>query len=596
MHHTVPLKLLFFFSLHSQFTSLSPLPPSPPIDDQSPLQMTPQPTDLPSLQLQLHKKANVYAHLGLTDTARFYVDKVLTSSDKPKHILYQARLFYQSQQYRRSLSLLQAHNLQVLDAEARLLAAQCLFQLSDFEQCISVLGDEDHQVDTGLAGRMSREVSAALCVLRAHVYQRMENPPRAILWYKRALRCDIYCVEAFIGISQTSLVSADDALNFIKELTAKRTDDNSHLYQWLSTYYRCATDRTAPIPSAPNAIDQNIDIKAVQARRAYDALDFTACVNICRQIIAKDPFAEEPILLVYLAALVELDERQELFATAHKLVDRQPKNGLSWLAVGYYYFAVGKPDAARRFLQKSTTLNPRLAAAWVAFGHAFGAQDESDQAMASYRTASRLFPGAQLPMLFMGMEYMRQNSLSYASMLFQDALAACPADPAPRHELGVVAYRSGDHARAVAYFKTALSLWEVSNGAPEASYRGGRRAEAEEATLLNLGHCYRRLREFPRAKRCYERALALAPRNASTCAALGMTLHAMWDVDAAVAMYHRALRYSPEDANCSELLERALFDWFSVKPAMRKSGVGAIQGLGEKLDTNTSVLQDIEIS
>lgn len=527
------------------------------------------PKVLTALHTAFANKAIAYADLGLTQTALFHTDKITGSANQSYDPYPQARLLYNAGQCHRALHLLSLDVDLQQDPRSRLLASQCLFALEDFDECLAVLGD--NEIDASLSGlsiergAASRELQAALCVMRARVHERMENPSRAMSWYKRALRCDLACTEAFLGISETGLLSKDEAATFIKELTAERQEEDADIRQWLSTYYRSATDRSICPPSYPYGVATKLDFRTIQARRKYDALDFAGCAMECREILKEDPFVEGDVMLVYLASLVELDARQEIFTTAHKLVDRAPKSGLSWLAVGYYYFAVGKPEVARRFLQKATSLNQRLAPAWVAFGHAFGAQDESDQAMASYRTASRLFPGAQLPTLFMGMEYARQNSLSHASILFQDALKACPSDPAPRHELGVVAYRMGDHARAVAYFKASLSLWEASDGTREVSSLSGRRAEAEEATLVNLGHCYRRLRDFGRAKRCYERALGLSPRRASTCTALGMTLHAMWNVEAAIGMYHRALRNSPDDANCSALLERALWDLFSRK-------------------------------
>jgi anaphase-promoting complex subunit 6 len=313
-------------------------------------------------------------------------------------------------------------------------------------------------------------------------------------------------------------------------------------------------------------MSDNVDVLAVRAGRLFASLDFDECARLTRAILERDPFVEDRVTVVHLAALVELDERHELFVLAHRLVDSGPRRGISWMAVGYYYFACGKYELARRYLQKATGVDPRLGPAWLASGHAFAAQDESDQAMAAYRTASRLFPGAQLPLLFMGMEYARQSSPVHATSFFQSAREACLSDPAPRHELGVIAYRSGDLPAAVAYFKAALSLWEASDGLKDFVSHGGRRAEAEEATLFNLGHCYRRLREFERAKQCYERALSLRPRSASTCCALGMTLHALGDHPSAVAMYHRALRHNPEDTMSVVGLDRALHDMTTTSP------------------------------
>ena len=42
-----------------------------------------------------------------------------------------------------------------------------------------------------------------------------------------------------------------------------------------------------------------------------------------------------------------------------------------------------------------------------------------------------------------------------------------------------------------------------------------------EPTLFNMGHCFRRLRDFDRAMRFYHEALRIEPKNASTLAAIG---------------------------------------------------------------------------
>lgn len=556
----------------------------------TPCEPDPPPASPPSAAL----KSDCYYTLGLSESARFFADKAAAATPTPANFLRLARHFLSSDQPRRTLTLLQSRSLHETNPSARLLYAQALFRLNQLDECLAVLGPDEpslppplsppspspHVINQALEhlsinksySPLGPEIGAALCVLRARVYEAMDNAPTAVLWYKRALVADIYCVEAFHALTQSGLVTRDQAARYVSELLADPARlPEEPLAKWLLEYYTASIDSAHPLPEITTDVD-NIDVLSVQARRLYDMLDFSACVDVCKRIVNVDPYVDGSFWHTYLAALVELDERQQLFVIAHSLVDNQPKCAVSWMAVGYYYYACEKPEVARRFLHKATTLDGRLAPAWVAVGHAFGAQDESDQAMAAYRTASRLFPGAQLPMLFMGIEYARQSSLGHATMLFQSAMEACPTDPAPPHELGVVAYRHGDMARAVTCFRKALALWGAKDEMREIVSPGGRRAEAEEATLFNLGHCYRRLRDFKNAKRCYERALGLSPRSASTCAALGMTLHAMMDVDGAVAMYHRALRFSPEDANCAELLERALLDRFLVVAEREKRG------------------------
>ena len=82
-------------------------------------------------------------------------------------------------------------------------------------------------------------------------------------------------------------------------------------------------------------------------------------------------------------------------------------------------------------------------------------------------------------------------------------------------------------------------------------------------------------------KRCYERPFELRPRSAATCMALGITLHSMCNIQGAVAMYHRALRNNSDDADCTDLLERALEDLF----------VGQVIGSGTALQEGASIAE-----
>jgi len=50
-------------------------------------------------------------------------------------------------------------------------------------------------------------------------------------------------------------------------------------------------------------------------------------------------------------------------------------------------------------------------------------------------------------------------------------------------------------------------------------------AVAWEATVVNMGHVLRKARRYPEAIKQYHSALALAPSQAGTYAALGFTYH-----------------------------------------------------------------------
>jgi len=251
---------------------------------------------------------------------------------------------------------------------------------------------------------------------------------------------------------------------------------------------------------------------------------------------------------VHVCSMMRLDLHSELFYLAHQLVEEYPAAAVSWYAVGCYYHMIGDFENARRYFSKSTTIDHRFAPAWVGFGHAFAAQDESDQAMAAYRTASRLFPGSHIPWLGIGMEYLRTNHLHLALQYIRQAREICPAEPLVLHELGVLHYLNGEYDEAVGYF---LQVAENCHEYDET---------VREPSIFNLGHAYRKKRDFDSAALWYRAALAINPRVASTYSALGFTLHLKGDLDAAIELYHQSLSLKPDDTFTCEMLSEALKD------------------------------------
>mmetsp|Transcript_15598 Transcript_15598/g.23169 ORF Transcript_15598/g.23169 Transcript_15598/m.23169 type:complete len:1315 (-) Transcript_15598:252-4196(-) len=81
-----------------------------------------------------------------------------------------------------------------------------------------------------------------------------------------------------------------------------------------------------------------------------------------------------------------------------------------------------------------------------------------------------------------------------------------------------------------------------------------------EPTIFNLGHSYRKLRQFVEAAACFEKCLSLCPGNAASYAALGFTKHLTGDINGAIESYHQSLSRKPDDPFSSEMLDRALHE------------------------------------
>jgi tetratricopeptide (TPR) repeat protein len=300
-------------------------------------------------------------------------------------------------------------------------------------------------------------------------------------------------------------------------------------------------------------------ILAMAARRAYRRYDWKAALALCQELAHLDP-AVEDAAFCYVSTLVLLGHKRVLFRLAHAWVDAAPQSAASWFAVGAYYYSIQRYHMAQRHFCRATRLNPQCTEAWIAFGCSFAACDESDQALASFRAAQRLSPGEHSSLLYMGMEYIRTNHLVLASHFLQTALAASGGDPLCFHEMGVLAAHRGDHAKAIYLFRLAIQ-GGVGDGSDAVSEHLDLCHDTYwEPTIFNLGHSYRKCRQFDLAVICFRRCVALCPDAASAYSAVAFTLHLMGDVDEAISHYHRALGIKPDDPFSTDMLNRALHD------------------------------------
>ncbi|KAJ3081737.1 anaphase promoting complex subunit cdc16, partial [Quaeritorhiza haematococci] len=124
-------------------------------------------------------------------------------------------------------------------------------------------------------------------------------------------------------------------------------------------------------------------------------------------------------------------------------------------------------------------------------------------------------------------------------------------DPVLENELGVLCYSKSDYRQAIRHFERALAI------ADDEDARKGR-SSVWEVTWCNLGHAYRKLREYPKAREYFEKALGVNPNNAAAYAALALMAHIEGDLDTAILNYHEALSLNPDDSFSSEMLTRAL--------------------------------------
>ena len=307
-------------------------------------------------------------------------------------------------------------------------------------------------------------------------------------------------------------------------------------------------------------------VLAMAARRAYRRYDWKSALAYCQELAQLDP-AVEQVVYCYVATLVILGHKRVLFRLAHEWVEASPKAAHAWFAVGAYYYCIQRYHVAQRHFCRATRLDPQCTEAWIAFGCSFAACDESDQALASFRAAQRLSPGEHTSLMYMGMEYVRTNHLVLAEYFLQAALKASGGDPLCLHERGVLAAQKDEHKEAITWFRRALTS---AVGAGETSLLQESIDLCHDAywepTIFNLGHSYRKMRQFEQAALCFGRCVSLCPDKFSTYSALAFTEHLMGDFDSAIAHYHEALGIKPDDPFSTDLLNRALNEQTMSRP------------------------------
>ena len=275
-------------------------------------------------------------------------------------------------------------------------------------------------------------------MLKGKVFEALDNRSLAADCFKEALRLDVYNFEAFQSLTQHQMLTRTEEEELL-QLLDPQDDLAGLLYSCLLKKYSQPSDEVSK--ECGEKLQENVDLLTAKAEACYYQCDYYQCIKLTTQVLSRDVYHTE-CLPVHISCLMELKKTHQLFDLAHRLVDLYPESAISWYAVGCYYLMISKTDAARRFLSKSTTLDPVFGPAWLLYGHSFAVESEHDQAMAAYFKASHLMKGCHLPLLYIGLEYGQTENTKVAEKFFNQALLIAPSDPFVLHELGVVCFQN----------------------------------------------------------------------------------------------------------------------------------------------------------
>ncbi|RWS15248.1 cell division cycle protein 16-like isoform X1 [Dinothrombium tinctorium] len=533
------------------------------------------------LLFKLRQVVNKFVEVEDYKSAAFWSNKVISLSNECKDDVYiLAKCFFHLKEYHRASHCIKSRNLHKYDLSCRHLSAKCHFVAQEYNEAFEILecsesgntNNKEMEVDPKL-DEDERKWRSAIALLKGQIYEAMDNRGAAVTCFKEALKWNIHCYEAFHSLVQHQMLTIQEeeelisSLNFDAHCSSEEAKFTKFLYQSQLKKYAKPSDFVIP-DDYLNSLQTNVDVQTAMAERCYYNCDYHQCYKFTSQyvfilnafarnddilklrVLEKDIYHTE-CLPIHLSCLMELKKTNVLFDLAHKLVELYPESPISWYAVGCYYLMINKTDAARRFLNKATTLDSVFGPAWLLYGHSFAVEKEHDQAMAAYFKASHLMKGCHLPLLYIGLEYGLTDNTKLAEKFFNQALVIAPDDPFVLHELGVIAYQNQDYNTAEKHFNHALSLVKMKKD-------GTSLPEKWEPLLNNLGHVLRKLKKYEEALQFHREALVLSPQNPSTYSAIGYIYSLMCQWNTAVEYFHKALGLKREDPFSTAMLGHAI--------------------------------------
>ena len=373
------------------------------------------------------------------------------------------------------------------------LAAQCLYRLEEYEDCVSLLQplvvlDEQNSISSeGVVHRIRSLLNycpgkstethicniASLYFIMGKCYDMLDHRSRAIKALTASLLLDASCVEAAEYLVDSCLLVSAEKLALYQELAGLNSNawlldcyrvlllDQNPVEVTVSPDYQATSQPPQQAQEAGSSANTSVVWLSRKAKYSFDCHDIGESYRLSRLAYVRDPY-DDRALHVYIASMVELELKTELFYLGHELVNSFPKKAMSWYAVGCYYWCCKKLDLAQKHLVKATKLDKRCSKAWILLGHVMSNLEESEQAMAAFRTASRLLQGDHLPLVCMAKELVRANHLAPALHTLSSALDMCPDDPGLLNELGVTYLKQGSMDLALQFFGQAVQAVDAN--------------------------------------------------------------------------------------------------------------------------------------
>ncbi|KAK9790319.1 hypothetical protein WJX73_003955 [Symbiochloris irregularis] len=545
-------------------------------------------------------------------TAAFFADKLVTlSAFDPRNVYMLAQAFYMGKHYRRALALLQFADLVEQDDQARYLAAKCLAEVGNHEECLTMLGEEAGSSSQS-ADSMGSSINlhSAMCLLRGKAHSAMDNQAQAVTWLKAALKADPFCYEALQMLMDNHMLTQSDEEELLQQLPF-RADDT-----WLRLLYTAKRKKYGQMTTLEGTLDRleegangvshmdddhegnDAADNVIHARRSHNGaqVSTSAADHAATGEAAQDEHmrAEDngniargcglsgciDVAVCRVEWLYYMGAYQECYDLSCTVIERDPY-ALEVMPL-HLAAAVELRKKNELFLRshRLTEEYPEHAVAWFGVGCYYLAADNYDGARRYFGKATAMDPCFAPGWLGFGHAFAAQDESDQAMAAYRTAARRFPGLHQPLIGMGMEYARMNNlllseqmlHAAHTISPSDPLVLHELGvmafklgdNNAAEGWFGRALTMQSSalspdtEATVSCLGHVYRKQRRWKQAVAMFEKALGLAPWQANTYAALGFIYHLQGKLALAISNYHKALGLRADDSFAADLLGVAL--------------------------------------
>jgi spermidine synthase len=207
-----------------------------------------------------------------------------------------------------------------------------------------------------------------------------------------------------------------------------------------------------------------------------------------------------------------------------KLKDRFPQNPLIYYESARCYISQSKLDSAKMDLQKSLEINPNISGSWYFLGEIFRREKSPEEALNAFQKTLQIDPQVYEALNGCAAVYKSQGDYGRAAVLLRQSLNKMEYQPEIAAELGDCYLKMKEYPRAINQYKTAIVMGNSSS-----------------KTFFNLGNAFFLSDQYREAEKWFKNALAKDETNSEICYNLGNLNAVQNQFEKAIPLYQRAI-------------------------------------------------------